>query len=438
MKCEERFRFAHAFFTLNRRQDTGSMRTVAPTFLVTLVLSLAAAHAAHAEIAWEKNLRSAHAKAQAEGKLLLLHFYSDNCTWCDRLEAGAFQATEVSDTISENFVPVKVHANSSPKLAQMFKVTKFPTDVIVTTEGKTLSHSVSPQKAERYIEMLSSSVLTAAAAKVAKKPEEDVDPKPTSRAAVEAKPPAVGGSIPDYAAGPSAAPIAKSDASTAAKPASRGLSTGVQARLAGARTPGSTFTMPEDTEVQSASTPSTLEMPEFDTSEPATRTAPTSNATDSAITLPSDATSLPTSSSQAASTPEEQALPAAEAELAMQGFCPVSVITEDKWIEGKAEYGVIHLGKLYLFVNEQAMKTFLADPVPFTPVLNEIDVVRFFEERKIVPGKREWGLKDPVYNRMFFFADEAAMNHFYNEYERYTDAAIEVMDKAVKDANPGT
>ena len=56
----------------------------------------------------------------------------------------------------------------------------------------------------------------------------------------------------------------------------------------------------------------------------------------------------------------------------------------------------------------------------------------------IVPGKREWGLKDPTYNRMFFFADEAAMNHFWNEYERYTDAAIEVMEKAIRDANPGT
>jgi protein disulfide-isomerase len=125
-------------------------------------------------------------------------------------------------------------------------------------------------------------------------------------------------------------------------------------------------------------------------------------------------------------------------ELAMQGFCPVTVINEDKWVEGKPEFGVIHLGKLYLFTTEEKMNNFLADPLPFTPVLNEIDVVRFFEERKIVPGKREWGLKDPIYNRMFFFADEAAMNHFYNEYERYTDAAIEVMNQAVKDANPGT
>ena len=122
----------------------------------------------------------------------------------------------------------------------------------------------------------------------------------------------------------------------------------------------------------------------------------------------------------------------------MQGFCPVTVITQDKWVEGNPEFGAVHLGKLYLFSSEENLKTFLADPIPYTPVLNEIDVVRFFEERKIVPGKREWGLKDPIYNRMFFFADEAAMNHFYNEYERYTDAAIEVMEKAVKDANPGT
>jgi protein disulfide-isomerase len=129
---------------------------------------------------------------------------------------------------------------------------------------------------------------------------------------------------------------------------------------------------------------------------------------------------------------------ATQTELAMQGFCPVTVVREDKWVEGKPEFGVIHLGKLYLFTNQEAMQTFLSDPIPYTPVLNEIDAVVFFEERRIVPGKREWGLKDPIYGRMFFFADEASMNHFYNQYERYTKAAIEVMDKAVKEANPSS
>jgi protein disulfide-isomerase len=54
----------------------------------------------------------------------------------------------------------------------------------------------------------------------------------------------------------------------------------------------------------------------------------------------------------------------------------------------------------------------------------------------IVAGKREWGVKDPNYHRMFFFADEAAMNHFIEEHSRYTEAAIEVMETAVRDANP--
>ena len=77
-----------------------------------------------------------------------------------------------------------------------------------------------------------------------------------------------------------------------------------------------------------------------------------------------------------------------EPELAMQGYCAVTVIKEDRWVEGNPKFGVVHLGKLYLFANAESMQTFLADPIPYTPVLNEIDVVRFFEERKIVPGKR--------------------------------------------------
>ena len=404
------------------------MRTAAPSLLVTLAFSLVAAHVAHAEIVWEKNLRSAHTKAQAEGKLLLLHFYSDNCTWCDRLEEGAFKAPQVGETISANFVPVKVHANSSPKLAQMFKVTKFPTDVIVTTEGKTLSHSVSPQNPDRYVAMLSSSVPSDAAAKVAENVE-PATPAPTTQAAsAPSTPPAaaVGGSIPNYAAGPSA--------DSEIKLPGKSLSTGVQAQLAGSRGPGMTLEMPGQAPEATTAAPS-FEMPNLGDTAVADLPKPeVADQTAAMVAPPSDSVNEVV----ADSTATDATSAGDDPELAMQGFCPVTVINDDKWVEGKAEFGVIHLGKLYLFTSEQAMKTFLADPVPYTPVLNEIDVVRFFEERKIVPGKREWGLKDPIYNRMFFFADEAAMNHFYNEYERYTDAAIEVMDKAVKDANPGT
>ena len=67
--------------------------------------TLGYANSASAEIAWQDNLRTAHAQAKAEGKLLLLHFYSDDCVWCERLESGTFKAPEVGATMEQGFVP---------------------------------------------------------------------------------------------------------------------------------------------------------------------------------------------------------------------------------------------------------------------------------------------------------------------------------------------
>ena len=124
---------------------------------------------ATAEIAWQTQLKTAHAKAMQEGKLLLLHFYTDECVYCDKLEAGAFKTPEVAAAIQKNYVPVKIHAVKNPAIASTFKVSRFPTDVIVTTQGQALSHSVSPQDPARYVAMLAQhSVPTADGSMLAK------------------------------------------------------------------------------------------------------------------------------------------------------------------------------------------------------------------------------------------------------------------------------
>ena len=96
----------------SRISAVASMMLAAGTFVF--------ANTASAEIQWQDNLRTAHSQAKAEGKLLLLHFYSDDCVWCERLEAGSFQAPEVGDALQQGFVPVKIHGGKNPKLTQMF------------------------------------------------------------------------------------------------------------------------------------------------------------------------------------------------------------------------------------------------------------------------------------------------------------------------------
>ncbi len=365
------------------------MKSAALSLIASLAIVLVSTTSASAEIAWENNLRTAHAQAQAEGKLLLLHFYSDNCVWCDKLDAGAFQDPSVAEAITKTFIPVKIHANSNPKLAEMFKVERFPSDVVVTIEGRTLAHGVSPQESRKYIAMLSSAIPAGS-------------PAPTPAATMVAQ----ASAAPANAAPAEATPANK----TQAGPAAMSL-------------PPEGSAMP----VQTAS------------SKTSTKNQLVSSRTDGmSLSMPTQAAAPEQATvAKAPAAKSDSVKTSVQPSLAMDGFCSISVVDEARWVEGSPDFGVIHLGKLYLFASEAKMKKFLADPIPYTPVLNEIDVVRFFEERTVVAGKREWAMQDQDTRRMFFFADEASMLHFEETHERYVRAAIEVMAKAVKESNPG-
>lgn len=332
-----------------------SLLTVLPATLAGSTTVSAQSPAAAGGIQWESDLRAAHTRATAEGKHLLLHFYSDNCVWCDRLEAGAYQTAEVVEAINQNYVALKIHAGHNPELASTFRVSRFPSDVIVTTEGTALVHRVSPQAAEEYVSMLAAH-------------------------------------LPAVAADPSAAMLAQQQPSPATQP------------------DPTASPPPTGQSAAAAAAPSTAAVPTMPVSH-------RSQADASSLSLP------------APTKPQPQT-------LAMDGYCAVSLLEKNQWVEGNPEHGVIHLGQLYLFVDGESMQRFLADPEPFTPVLNGIDVVRFFEEKRIVPGKREFGVRDPQHNRMFFFADEAARVHFENQFARYAEAAISVTRQAAAEANP--
>ena len=419
------------------------MRTAALS-LMTSAAIVAFATTATAEIPWRTNIRDAHATAQAEGKLLLLHFYSDNCVWCDRLEAGAFTAPQVEQAVAQHFVPVKVHAGTNPKLTAMFEVTKFPTDVVVTTQGKTLSHSVSPQDPNRYVAMLTKAT-----------PKGPSDPASSDASLARSQ----------TAEAPSIASPAEANAPAAASPGETANASELSGQPAGqpqvpteSASPSQSIATIQSPVMQPASGPAVgenrtaadgrvasagrhaagsfagLSLP--DHFRGTAGQLASSRTNEMSLAMPGQAAA--SASDAAATATSVPVTPASPPELALEGCCPVSIAQEDRWVAGSPEFGVIHLGKLYLFASNEKMETFLADPMPYTPVLNGIDVVVFFEEHRIVPGKRDYGLKDPVHNRMFFFADEAAMTHFWNTHTRYTEAAIEVMEQATADANPGS
>ena len=107
--------------------------------------------------------------------------------------------------------------------------------------------------------------------------------------------------------------------------------------------------------------------------------------------------------------------------IAMDGFCPVTLVEQSKWNKGDARWGAFHRGRVYLFSSQQAQQQFLAQPDRFSPILAGHDAVRFAETGQLVEGKREHG----VYyrERILLFADEDALQRFGTRPDYYVSAA---------------
>ena len=116
--------------------------------LLALILCFVAGSLMADEATWTTSVPEAKAKAEKEGKLILLHFTgSDWCPWCKKLDAEVFSKPEFSEYAKKNLVLVKVdfphHISQSEDLVKAnkelksdYKITGFPTLVLINPDGK--------------------------------------------------------------------------------------------------------------------------------------------------------------------------------------------------------------------------------------------------------------------------------------------------------------
>ena len=121
-------------------------------------------------------------------------------------------------------------------------------------------------------------------------------------------------------------------------------------------------------------------------------------------------------------TPEQGLVPASQAPpVAMEGYCPVTLLEQRKWKRSDPKFGAIHRGRTYLFASESEQQKFLADPDAFSPVLSGYDPVVFAQRAELVEGRRSYGL---TYNKqIFLFADEASLQAFSKNPQAFAETA---------------
>lgn len=410
------------------------------------------------EIAWQSDVGKARQMAREQGKPLLVHFWSESCGPCKKLDRYVFPHPDVARVVN-GVVPVKVNTRQQRKVAQQFGIKRIPTDVLIAPDGREVWRGISPSTVNAYIGMVNRAVhlqqtasdrtgLSGLAAAARHRSQQSVGhqtgfvgqtgyaPKrgPASAPRQVAN---LQNSLSDnpYASNPSdsSPPNQGREQLSRNDLASGGGSFQVGG---GAFQPGGgAFRRP-----QASSPPQSPPQ-----QQPAP--APTDAGNNSAVRRPRSDQPRPTENPHFARAPRRPAprpqtpptkparprtqQAAAKPKFALAGYCPVSLLEERRWSKGDPRWGVVHRGQTYVFASEAKAKKFWAEPDAYSPMLSGFDPVKFAEDQEWVPGKRQFGVfyKDQRSGKtaVVLFADEAALQRFWQSPEAYSGRVQQAM-----------
>jgi YHS domain-containing protein/thiol-disulfide isomerase/thioredoxin len=420
---------------------------------------------AQAGIPWLDSVPEAQRIARQEQRLLLIHFYSDTCPPCRKLDQVVFTNPEVHRAMAANYIPVKINGDRSRSTATQFQVDRWPTDVIADHQGRVLYKTVSPQDPARYIQLLNA---VAADFRVA---------NPATQVANRGVPPtrtASGYAAAAYDNRSASPPPAMYNTSGTPGPQQNGPP---YADPYAPRTPAASnigTSPPPYSGVAHSGTPAPREQVNPYASQygppPATQNAPQGVGYDPRSTwsqAPNMGEAAPYGSAASASAHDQ--LPtrsgwqenrfvsnggaenrdladrgAADASarveasnmdgasagtpIGLDGYCPVTLQEQERWVKGDARWGAVHRNVTYLFLSQQHQQRFMSDPDRYSPVLSGFDPARYVDRGELVPGRRAHGMW--FHGKTYLFADEPSLDRFSQAPEFYAQRAHEIMATA--------
>ncbi len=138
-------------------------------------------------------------------------------------------------------------------------------------------------------------------------------------------------------------------------------------------------------------------------------------------TAPSESTTTPGRAVVEAEPEEETGVATVEAlpaEIAMDGFCPVSLFKSRSWTQGKEQFSHEYEGQVYWLSGADQLAAFKADPPRYAPRLLGCDPVLLTETNEAVPGSTKFGA---VFDgSLYLFKDGNSRKRFREDPAQFT------------------
>jgi YHS domain-containing protein/thiol-disulfide isomerase/thioredoxin len=406
--------------------------------LVLLVLGIGARSSTADTVSWRSNLDAAKIEATQSGKLVLLHFYTTTCGPCRLLDQNVFSQPQIGDDIERNYVPVKIDADQNPALAAAYRIERVPSEIILNNQGQVVANLSCPQNHSEYTNQLAN---LADHYRQHTSPSGTANQPPVQAAyaglqvgqyANHQQPTQQPGTLSQGVPSETNNPYANQQPGSYSPVASNAYGPATM----GQNNPQAQATMPANampnSYSQGAAPGQQPTHQQMAASTSATQPHMISNPGTPAAQVMNPAAQVSPASHMSVA----RQLPPGTPPLAFDGFCPVALRANRKWVAGNAQFGAIHRGRTFLFMGEEQRQQFLANPDTFCPVFSGVDPVLLLDNNQVVEGTRRFGFD---YRGAFYlFASQESMNRFKSQPDQYAAGVRQAMNRMEGSTDSGT
>ncbi len=373
-------------------------------------------------IDWQGNLEQAMALSQNSGKPLFIHFYGDNCPPCKLMDREVFSAPTVIAALNRDFVVIKIHADSQRDVASKFDVKAIPTDIVLHSNGKLLHRrqgGITQDRFGQYLAFLLNELKKTTATSVSPRAQ---TPSPVT-------PP-----IPVPPATVNAAVATAADTATLRDPFTKQVvdpppaaTPTVDAVIPSTTSVAATLPVPPPLPIPQQTAPAVgVQTPVVSQPPPMPSAIPPTMPAEvppMVAANPAPAIATQVTSPKLASAVEDSPKTTVEVPLALEGYCPVLLGKEEKWVPGNPAYYSMFRGHVFRFSSAAAMKEFEQSPQKFSPVAMGEDIVLMVDRNKRIYGSRKFGVW--FQGRVFLFSNQESLDSFAERPEYYAEIATQ-------------
>ena len=366
-----------------------------------LILGMASAAVGQSPVHWQWNLDTAKQLAAQSNRLVLVHFWAEWCGPCQAMEHSVFSRPDVAAAMERDYVPCRLNLDQFPSTANQYGVTKIPTDVILTPQGRMVARFVGAADVSQYLDRIGRVAATAHG--------------DSSRVAAQ-----IPGGPATGPAGPTPGPAADAASGEFCR-TNAPLSTHPQISPVNPPYAGQSHypELAQGPQAQAGLAPRGAQQPPPDAQAQFAAQTPMGSRGTAGSPAGSQSSSPPGQPGNALlgqASPRVE-LPPGCPPLALDGYCPVQLTENERWVLGDRRWGVIHEGRTYLFAGPDEQNRFLADPTRYAPVFAGDDVVKLVDEGKRMPGNRLHGAW--FHGKVYLFVNEGSYQQFDKNPFRY-------------------